>query len=111
MLATLGACSSGSSDKNSSAQASGGGGSQIEYCAAVKSLVDLTQQFSGSTVPNDEQNQMADELSRAAGAAPSEVSADFQKALAGDTYAGDNVNQYNKAKCGVDTSSVSPSSR
>ena len=100
------ACSSGSSDKSSSVTTRGA--SQKEYCAAVKALVDLTQVEPGSTIPPDKAGQITDELAKAAAAAPAAVHNDFLASLGGDTYARDNVDQYNKTNCGIDTASLNP---
>src|SRR4051812_3131946 len=103
VLVGLSACSSGSSDKSSSD--STGGVSQKTYCASVQALVDLTQGATGSSLPADQQAQVTDELAKAAAAAPAEVHDDFLRSLGGDSYARDNVDQYNKKNCGIDTTS------
>jgi hypothetical protein len=102
-LAVVPACSSGGG-KSSSGGASGG--SQKEYCAALKTLYDMLQPYSGSTVPADQNAQVAAQVVEAMHQAPPELSNDFAKSITGDTYARDNVNQYNKSKCGIDTSSL-----
>jgi hypothetical protein len=100
-LAVVPACSSGG-DK-STGTSGGSAGSLKEYCAAVKTLFDMNAPYAGGTVPTDQQQPLADQAVTAMRLAPPEVQQDFQKSLMGDTYARDNVDQYNKSKCGIDT--------
>ena len=67
----------------------------------------LNQPYVGTVPPVDKKQLIDDQALKTAAAAPPEVRTDFIKALVGDTYARDNVDQYNKSKCGLDTSSQS----
>ena len=96
---SLAACSSDSdSDKSASASK--------EYCEAIQSYYDVASPFVNSTVPRETADQMGEALVAAARVAPEAVAPALAQSLAGDEYAQDNFNAFNRSECNIDTATL-----
>ena len=99
LLATASLCRVFEQQDSSSSSNTSPPGSEKAYCEAVKSFYDFLRPFGTTPVPADQRAQLVDELTKMTDAAPAEVRNDLNSSLAGDTYARDNVDFYNKTKC------------
>ena len=108
-LAVVPACSGGGDKSSSSGTGGGSGGSQKVYCEAVQKLFEMNNPYLGSVPPIDQQQAIANQAIATMQVAPPEVLGDLQKAITGDPYARDNVDQFNKSRCGNDTGAQRPS--
>jgi hypothetical protein len=96
---SLAACSSDSDSSSSSS-------TSAAYCEAIQTFYDTASPYVNSTLPPQVGDQMGAKLVDAAKVAPEGVGPALAQTLAGDEYARDNFDAFNKSECNVDTASL-----